>query len=109
MAKKPSGSFPRGKQISAGAESMWSKPPTKARQAALRKIAKQQRAGDESDIDYSDIPALTDKQLKEFRRPVKKVVAIRLDPDILEWLQRFGEGYSGRINSILRAVMERSK
>jgi uncharacterized protein (DUF4415 family) len=42
---------------------------------------------------------------KYYRRPAKKLVAVRLDPDVLEWLQHYGEGYSTRINSILRAVM----
>jgi uncharacterized protein (DUF4415 family) len=42
---------------------------------------------------------------KYYRRPAKKLVAVRLDPDVLEWLRQYGEGYSTRINSILRAVM----
>jgi uncharacterized protein (DUF4415 family) len=48
-------------------------------------------------------------QLKRFRRTPKVLVAARLDRDVYEWLQRYGKGYSTRINSILRAVMSRSE
>lgn len=61
------------------------------------------------EIDYSDIPPLTDEQLASARRPAKKLVAIRLDAEILAWLQKPGEGYSTRINNILRAVMEHQR
>jgi len=88
------------------AESIFNKPLTKRQKAILGRIAKRQLAGDDSDIDYSDIPALTDEQLAEFRpHRAKKLVAVRLDPDVLDWLQQYGEGYSTRINSILRTVM----
>ena len=73
----------------------------------LERVAKRQGGGAEEGIDYSDIPAMTDKQLVQFQRPRKKLVAVRLDADVYEWLQKFGAGYSTRINSVLRAVMER--
>ena len=53
----------------------------------------------------SDIPVLTDKQLTQFRRSPKKLVAVRLDADVFEWLQQYGAGYSARINNVLRVVM----
>lgn len=68
-----------------------------------------QKRADASQIDYSDIPALTDKQLSEFRRPRKKLVAVRLDADVFEWLQKFGTGYSTRINQVLRVVMSQGR
>ena len=34
-------------------------------------------------------------------------MAARLDRDIYDWLRKCGEGYSTRINHILRAVMSR--
>jgi uncharacterized protein (DUF4415 family) len=58
-------------------------------------------------LDYSDIPPLTDEQLAQFRRTPKVLVAARLDRDIYDWLRKYGEGYSTRINHILRAVMSR--
>jgi len=105
MAKKLSASSRLGKQIRVSAESIWNKPPTKRQKAALDAVARRQRRTDVSQIDYSDIPALTDKQLTQFRRPPKKLVAVRLDADVFEWLQRYGAGYSTRINNVLRVVM----
>jgi uncharacterized protein (DUF4415 family) len=55
------------------------------------------------------IPKLTDKQLTQFRRPPKKLVAVRLDADVFEWLQQYGAGYSTRINNVLRVVMSRGR
>ena len=33
----------------------------------------------------------------------------RLDRDIYDWLKKYGEGYSTRINNILRAVMSKTR
>jgi len=75
----------------------------------LARIVKRQAAGEDSDIDYSDIPPLTDEQLSQFRRAPKVLIAARLDRDIYDWLKQYGEGYSTRINNILRAVMSRAR
>ena len=108
MAKKKlSGSSRPAKLISVSAESIFSKPLSKKQKAVLSRIARRQAAGDDSDIDYSDIPPLTDEQLAQFRRAPKVLVAARLDRDVYDWLKQFGEGYSTRINNILRAVMSR--
>src|SRR5258707_7474161 len=90
-------------------ESTFSKPLSKKQKAVLSRIAKRQAAGDDSDIDYSDITALTDKQLAQFRRTPKVLVAARIDREVYDWLRQYGEGYSTRINSILRTVMERAR
>ena len=107
MVAKSSASSRLGKQIRVSAESIWSKPLTRRQKTVLASVAKRQARGDTSRIDYSDIPSLTDKQLAQFQRPRKKLVAVRLDADVLEWLQRYGPGYSTRINRVLRAVMSR--
>ena len=91
------------------AESIFSKPVSKKQKAVLSRIAKRQAAGDDSDIDYSDIPPLSDEQLARFRRSPKVLGAARLDRDIYDWLKKYGEGYSTRINNILRAVMSRAR
>ena len=88
---------------------MFSKPLTRRQTATLARIAKRQAAGDDSGIEYSDIPPLTDEQLAQFRRAPKVLVAARLDRDVYDWLKKYGEGYSTRINSILRAVMSRAR
>lgn len=62
-------------------------------------------------IDLSDIPELTEKFWKNgvrnpFYKPVKKQVTLRIDADILAWLQQSGEpGYQTRLNGLLRDVM----
>ena len=109
MAKRNSSasSLP-AKLISVSAESIFSNPVNKKQKAALSRIAKRQAAGDES-IDHSDIPLLTDEQLAQFRRAPKVLVAARIDQEVYNWLMQYGKGYSTRINSILRAVMERAR
>ena len=91
------------------AESIWNKPLTERQRAALDRVAKRQKRADVSQIDYSDIPALTEKELTQLRRPPKKLVAVRLDADVFEWLQQYGAGYSTRINKVLRVVMSRGR
>ena len=61
-------------------------------------------------IDTSDIPELTDEQLKHavrgrFYRPIKRQITARVDADIVEWLKSQGKGYQSRINAILRREM----
>ena len=109
MAKKSSASSRRGKLISASAESIFNRELNRRQKAVLARIAKRQAAGQDSDIDYSDVPPLTDEQLSQFHRAPKVLIAARLDRDIYDWLKQYGEGYSTRINNILRAVMSRAR
>ena len=64
--------------------------------------------------DFSDCPVQTQEQLQEFKpkypnarlyKPIKQVVQIRLDADVLEWLKQDGPGYQTRANNILRQAM----
>jgi uncharacterized protein (DUF4415 family) len=77
---------------------------------ALKRIAESQARGDDSDIDYSDIPPLTDEQLssmislREFRKRIP--VSVRVDPRVIEWLKAKGPGHLTRINDILLNLME---
>jgi uncharacterized protein (DUF4415 family) len=91
------------------AESIWNKPLSEHQKTALAGVARRQKRGDASGIDYSGIPALSDKQLAQFRRHPKKLVAVRLDADVFEWLQQYGAGYSTRINQVLRVVMSQAR
>jgi uncharacterized protein (DUF4415 family) len=102
MAKRSSR---REKPIRVSAESIWSKPLTKQQKVVLGAVAKRQSRGNDAQIDYSDIPRLSEKQLAQFKRAPKKLVAVRLDSDVYDWIRKFGEGYSTRINEVLRAVM----
>ena len=107
--KKPSASSPRARQTTVSAESIFSKPPSKKQKAVLTRVAKRQAAGDDAGINYSGIPALTEGQLAGFRRASKVLVAARLDRDVVDWLKKFGEGYSTRINFILREAMAKAR
>jgi uncharacterized protein (DUF4415 family) len=110
MAKKSSASSARGRLKSMTSEDIRSRQWTEAEKAAVRRIAAAQAAGDDSGIDYSDIPPLTAEQLarmvrlRDVRRKVP--VSVRLDPQVLEWLRSKGEGHLTRINDILANLME---
>lgn len=107
MAKKSSESSRPAKLTSASARSIAKKPLSKRQSAVLSGIAKRQAADDDSAINYSDIPSLSDELLAgAFRPRHKQLISVRLDRDVLEWLKGYGEGYSSRLNAILRAVME---
>jgi uncharacterized protein (DUF4415 family) len=84
---------------------------TKSERQSVRRIAKSQAAGDDSDINFEDIPRLTDEQLARMvrlrdARPRKVAVSVRLDPQVLDWLRSKGEGHLTRINDILANLME---
>lgn len=90
MARKNLGSFRRGQQV-----------------------AKKGRITKDSDIDFSDIPELSDDELKRARRlgrprlgdKAKRLISIRLDPDLLlslqEQAEKKGIGYQSLIQQIL--------
>ena len=74
-----------------------------------RELAKLATRSD-SEIDYSDIPPLSEKFWQNavrnpFYRPVKQQVTLRIDADILAWLRQHGKGYQSRLNSLLRSAM----
>ena len=67
----------------------------------------------DSEIDYSDIPPLTEAFWKnavrgKYYKPVKKSTTVRIDSDVLAWLRAQGKGYQSRINAILRRKMLQS-
>jgi len=72
----------------------------------------------DGEIDYSDIPPLTDEFFKNAKqgmmyRLTKQQTTLRLDADILDWFKRHaknGKGYQTDINKALRAyVMAQEK
>lgn len=74
--------------------------------AELRALAQQPDA----DIDYSDLPPLTNEFWKNavrnpFYRPNKTHTTVRVDSDVLAWLKSQGKGYQTRLNAILRQAM----
>ena len=69
----------------------------------------------DKDIDFSDMPALSQEQLARFvpakllnrslYRPVKIPVKMNYDADVLEWFRSFGKGYQTKMNTALREYM----
>lgn len=76
----------------------------------MRRAATLQARGNDSDIDFGEVPRLTEEQLASLvrLREVKRKVAVsvRLDPQVLDWLRSKGGGHLTRINDILTNVME---
>ena len=63
----------------------------------------------DSEIDYSDISALSPEFWKNakvvFPQPKKKVT-IRINTDVLDWFKKEDKGYQSRINAVLRSFKE---
>jgi uncharacterized protein (DUF4415 family) len=110
MAKKSSASSPRAKLTTMSDNDIRNKPWTEEERRTFLRIAARQAAGDDSRINYEDIPALTPEQLAQmvrFRDIKRKVpVSLRLDHDVLLWLKSKGDGHLTRINDILHNLME---
>ncbi len=91
-------------------EDILNKRWTKKEMSALNQAADNQSRGDESGINFEEIPRLTPAQLAGMvrLRDVKRKVAVsvRLDPQVLNWLKSKGEGHLTRINDILVNLME---
>jgi len=84
------------------------KPPglTKKQKAELAALG----ARPDTEIDYSDIPPLTEEFWKNavrgrYYKPIKTSTTVRIDSDVLAWLRAQGKGYQSRINAILRRKM----
>lgn len=110
MAKKSSASSQHGKLKSMSSKDIKTRKRSEEEHQALVRIARQQAAGDDSTINFNDIPRLTSEQLANltrFREVRPKVsVSVRLDPRVLEWLKSKGTGHLTRINDILTNLME---
>jgi uncharacterized protein (DUF4415 family) len=79
---------------------------TKKQKADLAALA----ARPDSEIDFSDIPPLTEDFWKNavrgnYYKPTKTSTTVRIDSDVLAWLRAQGKGYQSRINAILRRKM----
>ena len=59
----------------------------------------------DADIDLSDAPEVLDwsgAQRGKYYRPVKQLLSVRLDADLIDWFKSSGSGYQTRINAALR-------
>jgi uncharacterized protein (DUF4415 family) len=111
MAKKSSASFRPAPLKSMNSEDIRNRKLTDREGQAIRRIAAQQAAGDDSRIRLKVIPRLTERQLAAMVRlrevrPRKKAVSVRLDERVLDWLKSKGRGHLTLINDILANMME---
>ena len=114
MAKKSPASSRREGLTKMNSEDIKNRKWTETERRLVRRHAAKQSTGDDSDINYDDIPRLTDEltdeqlaqmvRLRDIRPKVP--VSVRLDPSVLAWLKSKGEGHLTRINDILRNIME---
>jgi len=110
MVKKSSVSSRPAGLRSVKSEDIGNRQFTEKERLALRRAARRQASGDDSDIDLRDIPHLTEERLanlvrlRDVRRKV--AVSVRLDPQVLDWLKSKGGAHLTRINDILTNVME---
>jgi uncharacterized protein (DUF4415 family) len=84
-------------------------PLTDAQRAEIKAL----KAMPDDQIDFSDIPPLTDEFWKKAVRnplykPTKTSTTVRLDSDVLTGLKSQGKDYHTRINAILRDAMLRA-
>jgi uncharacterized protein (DUF4415 family) len=65
----------------------------------------------DEDIDFSDIPELTERFFRDAVRwpGPKKQITLRLDPDVLAFFRKRGRRYQTAINNVLRRYMDASK
>jgi len=111
MTKKSQELSRRARLKKVRSEDIRNRPLGKRDQGALRTIARQQAAGDDSHINFEDIPPLSEEQLASMVRlrdirDRKIPVSVRLDPKVVVWLKSKGAGHLTRINDILLNVME---
>ncbi len=68
-------------------------------------------ARSDENIDYSDIPPLTEEFFEKaaLRIPANQAHQwVQIDPDVLKWFQSQGEEYKALINAVLRHHIESS-
>jgi hypothetical protein len=88
MAKKSSASSQPARLRSMTSEDIKKRQWTDAERRAVRRISRQQAAGNGSRVNLEDIPRLTDEQLanmillRDAKKP-KVAVSVRLDPPVL--------------------------
>ncbi len=77
--------------------------------ALLREIEALEATPDDR-TDLGDMPEVTDWSgavRGKFYRPVKQLLSLRLDADVIAWFKASGDGYQTRINAALRDHVEK--
>jgi uncharacterized protein (DUF4415 family) len=104
MAKKKSASSRQEKRVAASA--LFTKPVTDRQRRELQQLAKLP----DSRIDFSDAPErrvrATEIEVGRFYRPIKQLVSLRVDAEVLAWFRGRGKKYQTYMNEVLRREMQ---
>ena len=81
------------------------------RQGKTKSDWKRVKAMKDKDINVGgDSPEITAEMWRNAvvtdRRPPKKNITLRIDPEIIDWFKSKGKGYQTRMNAVLRAYLE---
>ena len=108
MTKKSSGSSQPGELIRVSADSIFKAPLSEQQNTVLKEFAAKQASEDDSGIDYSDIPALTDEQMatavrgwRHFRRP------ILLERSVLDTLTEIAARKGMDLDALVNEILKR--
>jgi uncharacterized protein (DUF4415 family) len=73
---------------------------------AKKKVTRRQKVARLSaEGDAQRRPRYLPEEMASLYRPLKKLVSLRVDADVLAWFQQQGPGYQTRINQTLRKAM----
>ena len=104
MAKKKSASSRQERRVPATA--LFTAPITDKQRRELQRLA----ARPDSQIDFSDAPQgrprASDVGVGRFYRPIKQLVSLRVDADVLSWFRGQGKKYQTYMNEVLRREMQ---
>ena len=104
MAKKKSVSSRQERRVPASA--LFTTPISDKQRRELERLANRP----DSRIDFSDSPErkprASDVQVGRFYRPIKQLVSLRVDADVLAWFRGQGKKYQTYMNEVLRREMQ---
>jgi uncharacterized protein (DUF4415 family) len=64
----------------------------------------------DSRIDFSDAPEIeqppAEVEVGRFYRPIKQLISLRVDADVLAWFRARGKRYQTYMNKVLRREMQ---
>ena len=104
MVRKKSGSSRQEKRVPASV--LFTTPITEKQRRELQRLARRPDA----QIDFSDAPEAkprkSDLEVGRFYRPIKQLVSLRVDADVLHWFRGRGKKYQTYMNEVLRREMQ---
>jgi uncharacterized protein (DUF4415 family) len=104
MAKKKSASSQQERRVRA--TTLVTIPITDKQRRELQRLA----ARPDSQIDFSDAPEgrprASQVEVGRFYRPIKQLVSLRVDADVLAWYRGQGKKYQTYMNQVLRREMQ---